>query len=36
MKIRKSIGYEVNPIFNEIIKQKMIDFNMDELYLTGS
>jgi hypothetical protein len=36
MKIRKSIGYEVNTIFNEIIKQKMIDFNMDELYLTGS
>jgi len=36
MKIRKRIGYEVNPIFNEIIKQTMIDFNMDELYLTGS
>jgi hypothetical protein len=36
MKIRKSIGYEVNPIFNEIIKQKMIDFSTGELALTGS
>ena len=36
MKIRKRIGYEINPSFNEIIIQKMIDFNMDELYLTGS
>ena len=33
---RKSIGYEVNPSFNEIIKQKMIDFSIDELALTGS
>ncbi len=33
---RKSIGYEVNPSFNEIIKQKMIDFSIDELSLTGS
>ena len=36
MKIRKKIGYEINPSFNEIIIQKTIDFNMDELYLTGS
>jgi DNA modification methylase len=33
---RKSIGYEINPSFNEIIKQKMIDFSIDELSLTGS
>ncbi len=33
---RKSIGYEINPRFNEIIKQKMIDFCIDELSLTGS
>jgi len=32
----RQIGYEINPSFNEIIIQKMIDFNMDELYLTGS
>ena len=36
MKIRKSIGYEFNPIFNEIIRQKMIDFSTGELALTGS
>ena len=33
---RKSIGYEINPSFNEIIKQKMIDFSINELALTGS
>jgi len=33
---RKSIGYEANPRFNEIIKQKMIDFSTGELALTGS
>ena len=33
---RKSIGYEINPSFNEIIKQKLIDFSIDELSLTGS
>jgi DNA modification methylase len=33
---RKSIGYEINPSFKEIIKQKMIDFSSDELSLTGS
>ena len=31
----KSIGYEVNPSFYEIIKQKIIDFSSDELSLTG-
>ena len=33
---RKSIGYEINTRFNEIIKQKMVDFSSDELSLTGS
>jgi len=32
---RKSIGYEVNPSFNEIIKQKMINLSTGELTLTG-
>ena len=31
---RKSIGYEVNPSFNEIIKQKMIDLSGDGELLT--
>ena len=30
---RKSIGYEINPSFNEIIKQKMVDFSTDKLSL---
>ena len=32
---RKSIGYEINPSFNEIIKQKMINLSTGELTLTG-
>ena len=31
---RKSIGYEINPSFNEIIKQKMIDLSGDGELLT--
>ena len=33
---RKSIGYEVNSSFHEIIKQKMINLSTGELSLTGS
>ena len=33
---RKSIGYEINSSFHEIIKQKMIDFSTEDLSLAGS